>query len=838
MSDSTYSSTFTAAQLPRQKLPISKKTDSWRRQCIDAALHIVGIYDSNRRSTRARKQKNYDLLNGKFNRQDLEYAANPLGIEVNNLNWPATMQPYDCWNPIFQTLFGEEAKRQMSFIVRAINDDAISEKEEEQKEQILQILQQTLQKYIENPEENPEVDEQLQKYSSMNYQDMRESIATKILTYLKKSLNLDMMFQKGWEDALVAGEEIYAVETYGGEPSVRRVNPLELYFQLPHNSDMIDDAEVIVEHTYMSISQIIDVFYDKLTPSEVEQLEGMLSQGDNNFLQTADVIILKEDISMDSYAHRSIMSDHKGNLRVFKVTWKSKKKVGKLSYIDPTTGEQLETIVSEDFKVDKENPNEHVEWMWINEYWEGYKIGNDMYLEIKPKRLQYRRIDNISACKSGYAGTVYNCNNSQSVSLMDRLTPFIYLYIIMWYRLELAISKNKGKIALIDVALIPDGWEMDKWLYYAETMGITFTNSFNEGKKGQATGKLAGNMSHSGNQSLDLETGNFIQHIVTTLQFIEQKLQKLSGVSDQRMGDITPSELVGNTERAVIQSSNITERWFQIHNYTKQRTLELLIEAAKHVWSQKSKKIQYVTDDMATVFFSVDGPQFNNAEYGVFVSNSIKDQEALNIIKQLMQVAIQNDKVELSSVIDVLSSESTADIKNKLLNAEAKRAEQIQASQQQQLEHEQMLKQMELEEKQKDRDLDQYIADENNRTKIEVQEIANYFKAADTDSNNNGIPDPIELANHALERQRLESDMLTERMKNDREAQKHISDLQVKQRELLLKEKELLAKQKDTEKKAKTEKDKIEAQKKIEKLKADTAIKVAKMKPKPANKKK
>ena len=132
-------------------------------------------------------------------------------------------------------------------------------------------------------------------------------------------------------------------------------------------------------------------------------------------------------------------------------------------------------------------------------------------------------MDNLSACSSGYVGTIYNSNNSTSVSLMDRLVPWVYMYITLWYRLELAIAANQGKIALIDLSLVPDGWEIEKWMYYAQSMKFGFVDSFNEGKKGQSTGKLAGNISTQ-NKVLDMETGNYIQQHVQLLEFTEQKI--------------------------------------------------------------------------------------------------------------------------------------------------------------------------------------------------------------------------------------------------------------------------------------------------------------------------
>lgn len=793
-----------STHLPRQKLPISKKNQTWREECMDAAISMIGIYSSSRRSSKYKMQKNYDLLNGRINKSDLEYAVNPLGLDLPNFSFPATIQPYDVWSPIFYELIGEEARRPFSFIVRSINEDAISQKEVALKQQILEQLQSIL-------TSNEEIQEGISaiEKASMSYQDMRESIATKILTYLKKDLHLDMVFQKGWEDALVAGEEVYAVEEISNEPRLRRVNPMELYYILPHNSDIIDDAEVIVEETYMSLSQIIDNFYEKLTPKQITNLESGISLSSDytsTYIDHANVVIHDSGYTPEFFAEGSPYRDHRGNFRVCKVTWKSKKKIKRIFYRDEFDQLQ-ETIRSEEYIL---QPGETEEELWINEYWEGYKIGTDLYLDAKPKRLQFRRMDNLSTCKSGYIGSVYNCNNSQSTSLMDRLTPFIYLYIIIWYNTELAIATNMGKIAMIDVSTMPDGWTIDQWMHYAKIMKVGFVDSYSEGAKGERKGQY--NQSQK-NIALDLETGNYIQQHVTLLQFIEQKIKHLAGVPEQRMGDIAASELVGNTERAVVQASFVTEKWFQFHNFNKQRALDALIETAKVAWEGKSKKLQYVTDELTTAFFTVDGNEFPNSEYGTFVSNSAKDTEALTTLKQLMQAALQNDKASLSTIIDVLNSESIADTKNKLIKAEEesykRQQENIQLENQGAAQVEQMKQELEIEKLDRE-DMNKQLDREN---KIAVAEISALGFSKDSDIDDNGIPDILEM----------------EKLK-----QKDTID-----RENIKLEKQKLTIQKQSEdKKLKHEKEMKEKDLRKAKLDNQTKIKVASMRPKPTVKKK
>jgi len=787
------SSTF--LNFPKQKVSLRKKTQNWGENCIDAALHYTTLYDYTRRSPRYKKIRNYNLYNGKFDKQDLEYVCNPFGIADEGFDFPANMQYYPIATPIFDLLFGEESKRHFSYVVRAVNPEAITRKEKQRKEEImeavkLKVLSSILPEEAQELQESGQEPEDILNYYKYNYQDMREHVATQSLNYLKKQQDLNRKFQKGWEDALLAGEEVYKVEVIANEPLVKRCNPVEIYALLPHNLDILDEAEVIVEETWLSISEIVDNFYEDLTPAQIDKIEDEESNihtiNQSNFILPDRAVIGTSD-SPSPLLDDSSIYDSDGNIRVCYVTWKSKKKVGELTFTDENGVEQS-TVVDEKYKP---LSGEKIKWFWINEYWEGTKIGADIYVNIRPKKMQFRRMDNISACKSGYIGTVYNATNAQSVSLMDRLVPWIYLYITMWYRTELLIAANQGKIALIDLALIPEGWEIEKWLYYASAMKFGFVDSFNEGVKGQSTGKLAGNISNQ-NKSLDLETGAAIQGHVQLLEFIETKLQELSGVTDQRMGAVSASETVGGVRHATVQSSHITEKWFQVHNWTKKRVLECLVEAAKEAWKDGSKKLQYVTDDLASVFFSVDGNEFNNSEFGVFVSDASKDVEALQMLKDMTQAAMQNEKIMLSSIADVYASESLSDIKSKLMTMEQDMQARTEQAQQAELEAGEKIAAQENAMAEKELQKDYYKIDSDNQTKITVAEINSFKFQEDQDSNDNGIPDQLEIA-----KLKAQIDFNADKLNLERDKLKQQKDLKEKE----LKQKKAEAKKKKNDKK-------------------------------------
>mgnify|MGYP001567963986 CR=1 FL=1 len=782
-------------KFPRQKLKYKEKIkddNAWGKQCIESSINKIGNQENSRRSSSQKKQRNYNLFNGVFDKADMEYTVQPLS--QLGYTFPAELQYRDIVSPIFHLLFGEEAKRGTSFVVRVLNEDAISQKEDKKKKEVLAKLEEYL--IEENPGDPEEALKKLEKYYNYEYQDMRERTASHLLNYLRQSLKLDREFSKGFEDALIAGEELYEIDIISGQPIARRTNPKELSFIIADNSTSIDDSEIIIKDTYMPISQVIDEYWEVLEDSEIDELEQSFDNPDTfNFSLFSNVLDLDTAIP-DSWNN---WSDSKGNIRVAQVRWKSRKLIGERTWFDEFGKQQMEYVDDEyKGKPDKEL-GESLEWFWINEYWEGTRIKDTIYKNIRPRRIQYRPIDNISICKSGYVGEIYSANNAESVSLMTRLVPFIYSYITVWYRKDLLLAANQGKIALIDLSLIPDGWDVEKWMYYASTLKFAFVDSFNEGKKGQATGKLA-NTNADRNKTLDMETGAAILGYIQILEYIEKKLQDLAGVTDQRLGAIQASEGVGNVQRSVTQSSLVTEKYYQVHNYTKQRVLDTLIETAKVAYSTSNKKLQYVTDDLATVFFSYDGNEFINDSYGIVVSDSIKDMQALDAIKQLAQTAIQNDKAELSSIFEIMASNSIAEVKAKLKDSEARIAQK----QQQQLQSEQGIEQQKIQLEAKKLEDDNYNKQADRETKIQIAELTALGIEKGADEGNQQIMDQAKLA---MEQRKAD---FAERQSNNQDAidqqnielkRQEMSDKkELKYKEIQSKEKIANAKKKETKK--------------------------------------
>ena len=702
---------------PSQKKTLRQKGDKWAKECVEAGVEQVNYTDNQGlRATFYEKQVNYNLANNILDPQDVERIVNPW--KIKGADFPVEMRNYALSKPKMDLLVGEELKRRFDYRVVVKNDDAITDKERLIKDKYLRFMSD---KIMADSFDEQNAQEELKKLNDWRLyeaQDLRERMSTQILSVLWKTEALQHKFKRGFEDALISGEEIYSVQIISGEPTVTKENPLNLISIRSGDSIFIEDSDIIIKDGFHGIGQVIDDYYEFLTGDDITSIE------DGNKINKAASIVnyptnrnikIPENYMYEAFGDTIVVPsmgllnafggayDTKGNIRVTQVVWRSRRKVGKLTYYDEDGDQQVEWV-DENHPIDKE-AGEEVKWEWVNEWWEGTRIGQDIFVKMQPLPRLGTNISNPSKSLCPFVGSLYNINSSVAMSMMSYLKPYQYLYNALMYNTELAITKNKGKIGFLPLHLIPDTWDMDTWMYYFNTMGVAVVDGFKESSKGTMAGTV--------NQvptSMDLELGNYIQSNIGMLQVIKQHVDEISGVSPQRQGQIEQRELVGNTERAVTQSSHITEKWFFIHDLTKVRVLEALLETAKYAWRHSKEKRQYILDDMTTVVLDLDGESFASAEYGVVVSNASSDTELMTALKTLAQAGLQNDKLNFSDIMTIYMSDSVSSVRRKIQGAEEERMQQAQ----QQAQVEQQQAQAELEQKaegeQAERDLKWNIA--------------------------------------------------------------------------------------------------------------------------------
>lgn len=763
---------------PAQKLPMSKKTQSWKEACVD---YVVGAGDSgfggNGRSRSDEMQTYYDLYNSIYNEKDLKYVTNPFKQDDG---FPATAQDYNIIKPYVDQLLGEETKRPFNFYPQRTSDIAASELQEKAKEMLMDYIQATIASKL-SPEQAARYEqalatgeiqtpEAIAKYIQKDYKDIAETEAYHALQFLKRKLNLTHEFFKGWKDALIGGEEIYYVGVINGEPYVERVNPM--YFDYEHSLDLefIDDASWCRRKMIMSATEIYDRFYDKMSERQLNELLELIDQkpGAGNNPEIRKTSMDYESIKLhkiNSFTDNPFDIDH---ITVYHCCWKSFKKIGFVTLLNPETREYEEFQVDEDYKVT--GTEYSVEWDWIIEVWEGYRIGDDMYIGIQPIEYQHISADNPNSQKLPYTGVVYNNTNSKPRSLVSMMKPLQYMYIVVWYRLELALSRDKGKVAVMDITQIPKSMNIDvnKWMHYLSALGVAFINPYDEGW--DIPGREGGKPSQFNQlSSWDLTMSNVIAEYIQLMQKIEDMVAKLTGITPQRQGQVAASELVGNTNVAVNMSYHITEPWFWNHNQVKRRVLAMLLNTSKAAWKDSKRYLSYVLDDATRAFIQLSD-NFFYEDMDIFVDDSTKNQQYIDQLKQLLQPAMQNG-ASLLDVAEIITLDNVSMIKNRLEEIEQKRIEQMQQqqqaeqqAQQQIAEQQNQLKEEELMLKEAEMDLEKYKIDQDNTTKITVAQLNAYRGVEDMDQDMNGIPDPIEIGKQALEQQKINSDIATKQL--------------------------------------------------------------------------
>lgn len=816
MEDNLYNSAF-----PRQKLPLSKKGKKWQEDCVN---YIIGegnvTSGGNSTSYYGELQTYYNLYNSIFDEKDFKSITNPFKVEDG---FPATPHDFNIIRPKVDLLIGEETKRPLNFRVIRTSQEATSEMQEKEKQMILQYIQAAITARM-SPEEAQQFQEQLQsgevmppeqiaKYMDKDYKDIVENTAYHTLTYLREKLDLDNEFIKGWKDGLISGREIYYVGVLNAEPYVERVNPIYFSYDKSPDLEFVEDGSWCCRKMRMPITEVYDRYYDKLEEKDLDKLEEMIGSTPGRNLGDRSPVDM--GIQLRIYDNPIFEGAGKSLVNVWHCCWKSFKKIFYVTTTDDA-GQPQVNIVDETYQPVGNEIS--VEPDWIVEVWEGYRAGSDLYFGIQPIEYQHVSIDNPNSQKLPYCGAIYSNTNSKPRSLVSILKPLQYMYIVLWYRLELAIARDKGKVVNMDITQIPKSMNISpaKWMHYLSSVGVNFINPYEEGWNipGREGGKPA-----QFNQitALDLTMSNVIAEYIQLMDKIEELSGTISGITQQREGAVSSSEMVGNVERAVVQSSHITEPLFWVHNQCKRRVLNMLLNTAKGAWEETGKqKLQYIFDNGERAFLDIT-PKFYYEDMDVFVSDTSKDLENIQKLQQLIQPAMQNG-ASLLEAAEILTNDNFNIIKQKLKDMQTRQEQMQQQQQEAEAQQQQQLQQMQNEAKQQElmlqeaqMDLQRYQIDQDNQTKIAVAQINAYRGTEELDQDQNGIPDPIEIGKQAIEQQKINQEAYNKRY--EAKQKREIEDQKIQLEKDKMKHETELQKAKD------------DAAYEREKLKARTALK-------------
>lgn len=648
--------------LPRQKLSIKKKTKEWREACIDGYINL----STNTSSTSSRRDeltKYYDLYNGVVDESDYDSILKPYG--KTRKNFPSTLRNFPIIKPIVDLLLGEKAKRPLNFTVSVLNSDAVTRKEEAKNETVLRNLKEHFVQAanaagIDTGVDSQEVElpENVEALFNNTYVDNRAIIGQNSMNYIMAKEEVKDKLDKAWFHYLVSGEVYTHRGVRQNDPFYEILNPIDIDYDLDPDLEFVEDGDWAIIRKFVHASTLVDYFHDELTDEQILSLEEPHGMGNSHIPYLS---IGSTGPNGNQFNNRLI--------ELITVYWKSRKRIGFVTFPNPETGETEEMEVEDGFKMPKElkEAGGRIEWLWVNEVWGGHKVDGRLFLDIEPLPNQRSSLDNPSICKLPINGRRYSDTNSANISLVSLGMPYQLTYNVYKYRLELAIARSKGIIAQFDINMIPKKWDMDKFMHFVEGTGIAWVDYNKEGVT----------LSPQHQSVLDMSIKTIEQYIVL-LNSVMEEWEKLSGVNRQRQGQVGAYEGKSTSQQAIIQSSHITEDLFRKFNRMEQRDMQALLDYSKEAWIN-GKKTSFIMPDGTTDFLDVDSMTHMESEYGLWVTDSGDEQERIDAAKQLGQAMIQNG-LPTSAVLEMIDSKSFVQIKSNIKKAEAN-MEKLEAAQ-------------------------------------------------------------------------------------------------------------------------------------------------------------
>lgn len=691
-----------STQRPLQKTSWAQKTSKnyeFFKVNMDYLISQSSFNSSHLSSQRTEGMKDlYDVYNSKFPAKWFTHVLDPFSAQdPKHTKWPAKMRPANILSPNINLLYGEYPSRPFKFTVAVKGDDGYNSFEESRKQELYKNLSQLFintlnevngqQDAAAPPDpDNPgihtgvdskpvEMPEEVMNKFLNSFRDLLSIQAQTDIDLIMEDQHIKEKLTDMFKDWLIVGETYSFKDVIRDKTIYERVSPMEIDYDKSPGVKYIQDGDWVVRRMLLTVSDIVDRFYDSLKSQDIDKLESGAVSASPEFFAS----------------HLHGLTDN-GKIPVFHVVWKSLKKMKVITYPDPITGEPQEDIVDETYKINPEL-GETEEVYWVTQVLEGYRIGDDMYLEMKPVNYQPNEINNLSNHNLPYNGRRFSDTHSENVSVLKAGLPFQIMYCIIFFTLEKTIAKSRGKIMLLDSNVIPrqEGWDEEKFFWYSEAQGYMLVNRNQVG------------VDKSFNQYNVVDMGMFdhVAELIKLMEFCKQQYDDQLGITRQRKGDVKASDTATGTSASLSQSSVITEMIFTGYDQFVRTELEGLLNCSQ-IANINGKKAVLTGSDLRTEILNINPDYYCYADMGIMMSDSAQEREQLARIRSYAQAFAQNGQSP-DAVIAVETANNISQLKGILKDIQAKQTKM--AQEQAKTEHEREIEKIEI-----DKQYDEFMA--------------------------------------------------------------------------------------------------------------------------------
>jgi hypothetical protein len=748
---------------PLLKISHSKKVTGDYRHTKDVMdFYIESTFFSDQYNTKSGNYRDlyvlYDAYNNRIPESYFNYVTNPLAsTRSEHSNYPARIRPYSIIRPNVDLLLGEWDKRPKQYTVTVHNADSVNIMEELLYEAVLNTLQarfvqevQAIQGEQQQPQKEQESPEEIKDKFLSGYKDQRAIWGQETLSSMDDELHVEEEMARMFKDYVIAGETYSQKGIDRGDMLYERVSPMDIDYDKSPDLEYIEDASWVVRRKFMTPSDVVNQFYDELKSKDVDTLE------------THDATLPFHSTyfnNMFGNTYRNEEDLRRAKIIVYHVVWRYYKKIGFIQVYNQLTGEIEEAEVDENYK--KTGKELSLEWVWITEFWEGYRIDTPnitsnpassvdaeiIYLGMRPIPYQRTKYNGFSENKNPYNGIRFSDVHSRNISIVELGMPYQIMYMILHYRLELTIAKSKGKIMLLDKNVIPNtkGWDEEKFFYWAEANGFALIDRSQRG------------VDKSMNQyaAIDMGLYDHIDNLIKIMEYVRQEWDNVIGFTPQRKGQTSASETASGIDAARYQSSIISERVFTSFDEFMRRERQGLLDISKFAYLEGRKAVGY-SSDMRKTMLEIDPAIYMESEFNVHVSNSGKDLRNLEMMKaQAQQFASQG--ASPSMVAEILQSDNISKLKEILKQAELR---EMQAAERREMNAENMeMQRLKIEESFKEMEsrFEMILQDHKYDREEGIAHIKGQYALADTNTPGDEL-DPLALEQTLQNREKIAQD--------------------------------------------------------------------------------
>lgn len=641
---------------PRQDVLESAKDKKWCGLHLDYAQSVFREYN-----LRIQKlNRLYGGYNGNTVANTVLWLTNTYGIANRG-----KYIDYRIGRPKIDIVVNEWAKMPLNASVVTINADAKSAKLD-QYELILGAAhaKKDLEKLKEvgvdvlNGAEIPDLNDETY-WSTMSFKDKNESVMQTILNNQIKELGLKEKFSKNFQDVVIAAECYGQVEIdEDGNTNYIDIDPRDRIVEEVDRDPFFKKSPLMGARRIMPVHDILRKY--RLSVSERNTLDAV---------RNGTYISPNNDLSYQNYWRRV-----GGQLcaEVIHIEWKSVCPI--YTKFTPKSFEDLQSdttskytqsdIDATEYERNKKKYDEgvkngefKVEVQFKEELFEATRIGGLIDVRCRRKPFVLRKVDDPSLVLDySYCGMSVNTVDGDRISLQEIIENFSNLYNITMYQIMKELAKAKGTIVVYDKAGQPRKKDVKTVISQMVNDGFLEWDS-------SATGNMAARNLDARDlfKQLDLGVSSSFPALIQLKAQITDALDRISGVNDQRTGQIAASETATNAQSSIQSSRTITDGMTTMMSKYAEIVMTKIVESTKISWGLfKTEKASIILGDDKFKFMEAT-KEMAYSDYGVYLTDARKELEIRQRINQYADALFNAKELRLHDMIDVEMAETLAD---------------------------------------------------------------------------------------------------------------------------------------------------------------------------------